>query len=131
MFDLADSPVTRDIVLEFHAGHKIISSICHGAAPLAHLKVPRTREFLLKGHRVTGISKAEIALMPTHVPVPFELEDALHEASEGGYEKASEPWGEKVVVSTVDGQTIITGQTPSSGLTLAKEIVKAVFANRG
>lgn len=130
MFDLADTPATRNVVLGFYAGHKTISSICHGAAPLAHLKVPRTGEYLLKGHRITGISKAEIALMPTHVPVPFELEDALNEASGGGYEKATEPWGEKVVVSTVDGQSIISGQTPSSGLVLAKEVVKAVLANR-
>jgi putative intracellular protease/amidase len=130
MFDLADTATSQNLILAFNAASKPISFICHGPAPLAHLKVPSTGEFLLKGHHVTGFSTAEIDLMPALVPVPFELEEGLNTASGGGYEKAAEPWGEKVVVSTVNGQTIITGQNPASGKALADAVVKAVLERR-
>lgn len=130
MFDLADSPTSHNLLLAFHAASKPISAICHGPAPLALLKDYSTGEFVLKGYRVTGLSKAEIDLMPTHVPVPFELEAGLNAASGGGYEKAEEPWGEKVVVSTANERTIITGQNPASGKGLAEALVKVVLERK-
>ena len=58
--------------------------------------------------------------------MPFMLEDRLNEVS-GGYVKADQPWGEKVVVSkTAGGATLITGQNPASAAGVGQEILKAL-----
>lgn len=50
------------------------------------------------------------------------LETELNKVTGGKYVKASEPWGEKVVVSG----NVITGQNPASAHKLGEEIVKAI-----
>lgn len=57
--------------------------------------------------------------------MPFLLEDALSEASGGKFEKAKEPWAEKVVVAR--GGRLITGQNPASATGVGQAIYDAIF----
>src|SRR5438132_1129558 len=110
MFDLAVDPISQQVIAEFAAKGKVVASVCHGPAAFVNVKMPGSGEHLLKGKKVTGFSNAEEEQMKLTQAVPFLLEDKLNEASGGGFVKADEPWGVKVVV---DGK-VITGQNPAS-----------------
>lgn len=60
--------------------------------------------------------------------LPFELETELNRVSGGGYVKAQEVWGEKVVVSESAGTTtkakVVTGQNPASAAGVAREVLR-------
>jgi putative intracellular protease/amidase len=59
--------------------------------------------------------------------MPYMLEDELNRVIGGGYVKADQPWGEKVVVSkTVDGASLITGQKPASAAGVRRVVLKAL-----
>jgi len=48
----------------------------------------------------------------------------LNEATGGGYEKADQPWGEKVVVSFHPGKKLLTGQNPGSAKGTAEKLLE-------
>ncbi|KAK4126482.1 class I glutamine amidotransferase-like protein [Parathielavia appendiculata] len=118
MFDLATDSTSQALIREFVDAGKVVAAVCHGPAALVGVRE------LLKGKRVTGFSNDEERAVGLDGAMPFLLEDRLWEAvgQEGGYEKATEPWGEKVVV---DGK-LITGQNPASAKGVGEAIVKAV-----
>ena len=57
--------------------------------------------------------------------MPFLLEDALTKNG-GKFEKAGEPWGEKVVIGK--DSRLNTGQNPASATGIGKAIAKAIKA---
>ncbi|KAK4098348.1 class I glutamine amidotransferase-like protein [Parathielavia hyrcaniae] len=118
MFDLAGDTTSQALVREFVEAGKVVAAVCHGPAALVGVGG------LLRGRRVTGFSNEEEKAVGLDGAVPFLLEDRLREAvgPEGGYEKAGEAWGEKVVV---DGK-LITGQNPASAKGVGEAIVRAV-----
>ncbi len=59
--------------------------------------------------------------------MPFMLETELNKASGGHYEKAKEPWAEKVVVAR-NGR-LITGQNPASATGVGQAIYDAIFGD--
>ncbi len=122
MFDLASDADSQALIAEFARKGKVVSAVCHGSGALVGVEGGR----FLEGRRVTGFSNAEEQAVGLDKVVPFLLEDRLVEAvgPEGGYEKAKEKWGEKVVV---DGK-LITGQNPASAKGVAEAIVRAVRA---
>lgn len=129
MFDIVDDKNSAELIQTLYTQSKLLSGVCHGPAAFAHVTVAETGERVLAGHKVTGISNKECDLLfqQTGIVEPWKVEDALVEATGGGYSKA-EPFGEEVVVSKgEDGRTFATGQNPSSGLGVAKAIYKELF----
>ncbi len=125
MFDLATDETSHALINEFYAANKIVSAVCHGPAALARVKLADGSGYLLAGQRVTGFSNAEEEQAGLTKAMPFLLEDALSEASGGKFEKAKEPWAEKVVVAR--GGRLITGQNPASATGVGQAIYDAIF----
>lgn len=129
MFDLVDSKISEEVILDFHAKNKLITGVCHGPATFSRLTLPGTNTKLLQGHKVTGVSnkECEILFPISGIVEPFSVEDELNKASGGQYERA-EPFNSRVVVSKgSDGRTVITGQNPASGMDLGKAIYEELF----
>jgi putative intracellular protease/amidase len=129
MFDLVDSKVSEDVILDFHAKNKLITGVCHGPATFSRLTLPGSKTMLLHGHKVTGVSnkECEILFPVSGIVEPFSVEDELNKATGGQYERA-EPFNSRVVVSKgPDGRVIITGQNPASGMNLGKAIYEKLF----
>lgn len=132
MFDLVTSKASAAIISNFYSENKLISGICHGPAVMAHLKAPGSKQGMLEGHKVTGISNAECdTLFPmTGVVEPWSVEDELNKASQGRYEKAQTQFSGHVVVSKgADGRTIITGQNPASGHEFGRALVNELVTD--
>lgn len=125
MYDLATDPTSHKLINEFYAANKIVSAVCHGPAALIGVKLP-SGEFLISGSKVTGFSNTEETTVGLMEAMPFSLEDKLNEASGGNFVKASEDWGEKVVVEK--GGKLITGQNPASATGVGKAIYEAIFS---
>lgn len=111
MFDLATDPVSHQLINEFYAAEKIVSSVCHGPGALAHVKLP-SGDYLLGGEPVTGYSNVEEGMAGVRDVMPFSLEDALSHTSGGNYSKALEPLGVHVVVGR--NGLLINGENPAS-----------------
>jgi len=125
MFDLAVSKTSHDLIREFIGADKVISAVCHGPAAFAYVQTQAGKS-ILDGYPVTGFSNAEEDSVGLTSAMPFLLEDELKKASGGKYEKAAEPWGEKVVVT--NGGKLITGQNPASAAGVGEAILKSVGA---
>lgn len=123
MFDLATDEISHQIIREFYDADKIVSAVCHGPAALINAKLS-DGSYLIKGSAVTGFSDAEEDAVQLTAAMPFSLEDELNKTSGGLFEKASDPWAEKVVVSK-NGR-LITGQNPASATGVGKAIQKAL-----
>lgn len=125
MYDLVSDRTSINLINAFAEAKKPVSAVCHG--PVVFANVKSSGKPLLSGTTVTGFSNAEEDQVQLSSLMPFMLEDRLNEVSGGGYVKADQPWGEKVVVSkTAGGATLITGQNPSSAAGVGKEILKAL-----
>lgn len=120
MFDLAVDKDSIALVEEFYAAGKPVAAVCHGPAALINAK-GKDGKHVINGKSVTGFSNAEEDVMKMTEAMPFKLEDKLVEGG-GKFDKAAEPWGEKVIV---DGQ-IITGQNPASSKAVGEAIAKAL-----
>jgi len=120
MFDLATDKDSIKIIEEFYAAGKIVAAVCHGPVVLAPAK-GSDGEYIVKGKQVTGFSNAEEDIVKMSEAMPFLLEDALVKSG-AKFVKASEPWGEKVVV---DGK-LITGQNPASAKGVGEAIAKSL-----
>ncbi|QSZ37465.1 hypothetical protein DSL72_008563 [Monilinia vaccinii-corymbosi] len=120
MFDLAHNETSHKLISEFHSLNRIVAAVCHGPAALAYAKLPSGKYFL-ENTPVTGFSNAEEQIVQAVDLMPFALETALNEASNGKFEKAAEDWGVKVVVAR-DGK-VITGQNPASASGVGEAIL--------
>lgn len=129
MFDIVDSPTSHAVILAFYAKNKLLTGICHGSAAFAHVTAPGSDKSILDGHRVTGVSQAEIDyLYPmTKIEEPWSVEGELKKATGGLYEKAEENFGSCVTRSASDGHVFVTGQNPASGSALGKAIYQELF----
>ncbi|KAI4128093.1 MAG: hypothetical protein LQ347_004312 [Umbilicaria vellea] len=123
MFDLATDETSHQIIREFYEADKIVSAVCHGPAALVNAKLS-DGSYLIKGSAVTGFSNVEEDAVQLTAAMPFSLEDELNKNSGGLFEKASDPWAERVVVSK-NGR-LITGQNPASATGVGKAIQKAL-----
>ncbi|KAF7864059.1 hypothetical protein EAF04_007024 [Stromatinia cepivora] len=127
MFDLAHNETSQKIISEFHSLNRVIAAVCHGPAALAYAKLPSGRYFL-EDIPVTGFSNTEEENYGVVDVMPFELETALNETSNGKYEKAAENFAAKVVVAR-DGK-VITGQNPASASGVGEAILAELKKER-
>lgn len=127
MFDLTSDPTSLALIQSFAAAKKPIAAVCHGPCALLNATAPSGVP-LLSSATVTGFSNDEENQVGMTSAMPFALETELNRVSGGGYVKADQPWGEKVVVSKVagTGSTLITGQNPASATGVGVELVKAL-----
>ena len=127
MFDLTTHATSLSIIQSFAAARKPVAAVCHGPAALVNATAP-TGTPLLRGVRVTGFSNEEEEQVGMAAVMPFRLETELDRVSGGGYVKAGQAWGEKVVVSKTAqlGGELITGQNPASAAGVAREVLRAV-----
>lgn len=124
MFDLADDSASHALVREFWEQGKVVAAVCHGPAALAKVKLGDGR-YLVEGSEVTGFTNAEEDQVKLSSAMPFMLEDELRKNG-AKFEKAADPWGEKVVVGK-EGR-LITGQNPASAAGIGKAVVQAIKA---
>ncbi|KAK3487597.1 class I glutamine amidotransferase-like protein [Neurospora hispaniola] len=127
MYDLATSSESQQLIREFWDAGKTVAAVCHGPAALVNVKLS-DGSHLLKGRKVTGFTNDEEDQVGLTKVMPFLLEDKLKEAvgTEGAFEKAEQPWAEKVVVDA--GGRLITGQNPASAKGVGEAIVKFIKA---
>jgi putative intracellular protease/amidase len=122
MFDLATDKDSIALINEFVAAGKPVSAVCHGPIVFTNVVLPSGKH-LLAGKEVTGFSNVEEDQAQMTKLMPFLLEDEIKKAG-GTYKKASEPWGELVIVQ--DGGKFITGQNPASAKGVGEAIAKAI-----
>lgn len=124
MFDLAEDSTSHQIIREFWESGKVVSAVCHGPVALSKVKLS-DGSYLVKDSPVTGFTNTEEDQVGLSPAMPFMLESEL--ISNGGkFEKAAEPWGEKVVVGK-EGR-LITGQNPASASGIGKAVAQAIKA---
>jgi putative intracellular protease/amidase len=107
LWDLAEDPISIQLIESFIAAGKPAALVCHAPGVLRHVKKADGAP-LVEGMRVAGFTNSEEeAVGLTHV-VPFLVEDML-KANGGLYSKGPD-WASYVVR---DG-LLITGQNPGS-----------------
>ncbi|KAI9876831.1 MAG: hypothetical protein M1830_005507 [Pleopsidium flavum] len=126
MFDLATDQTSHQLIREFYEHNRIVSAVCHGPAALVNAKLS-DGSYLIANAPVTGFSNAEEDAVNLTSAMPFKLEDELNKNSGGKFEKATEPWGVKVVVAK--GGRLITGQNPASAGAVGEAIYEAIFGD--
>ena len=122
MWDLSTSQTSIDLIREFHSASRILSAVCHGPAVFVNATLA-DGSYLIKDTPVTGFSNAEEDSIGTSSYMPFMLEDELKKRG-GKFEKASQPWAEKVVVA--HNGKFITGQNPASAAGVGKALLEAL-----
>jgi len=116
LWDLAESPVSIQLIEAFLAAGKPAALVCHAPGVLRHVKKPDGTP-LVQGKKVAGFTNSEEeAVGLTHV-VPFLVEDMLI-ANGGLYSKGAD-WSSYVVR---DG-LLITGQNPGSSAEAATVLI--------
>jgi putative intracellular protease/amidase len=71
MWDLATDKISHQLINEFYEANKIISSVCHGPAALAKVKLVSTGKYFLDGEPVTGYSNVEEAMAGVRDIMPY------------------------------------------------------------
>ncbi|KAI2786336.1 hypothetical protein POX_g08720 [Penicillium oxalicum] len=127
MFDLVTDSTSLSLIQTFAAAKKPVAAVCHGPCVFLNATSPSGVP-LISGATVTGFSNTEEDQVQLSDAMPFMLETELQKVSGGGYVKADEPWGEKVVVSKTAGLggPLITGQNPASATGVGKAILQAL-----
>ncbi|KAF9263461.1 ThiJ/PfpI [Marasmius fiardii PR-910] len=120
VLDLPFDTVNNKLASEFYQCGKVTSAVCHGPAALVGA-TGKDGKSIYNGRKFTGFSNVEEEQVQKVKSIPFLLEDKIKELG-GSYEKAAEPWGEKLVV---DGH-LITGQNPNSAKAVGKAILEAL-----
>ncbi|MFA6302686.1 MAG: type 1 glutamine amidotransferase domain-containing protein [Legionella sp.] len=118
LWDLADNPISINLIESFYNAGKPIALVCH-APGLLH-RVTFEGAPIVKGKRVTGFSNNEEGQIHLTNVVPFLVEDELKRLG-GHYERAPN-WQSCVIV---DGR-LITGQNPASSVEAAQALLKLI-----
>ncbi|PCH41499.1 class I glutamine amidotransferase-like protein [Wolfiporia cocos MD-104 SS10] len=120
VLDLATDPANIKLANEFWRAGKVTSAVCHGPAALVGV-TDASGKSIFSGRKATCFSNVEEEQVAKVKDIPFLVEDRIKELG-GTYEKAAEPWGERVIV---DGR-LITGQNPASAKGVGEAIHKAL-----
>lgn len=117
LWDLAEHPISIDLIEKYWAEGKPVAAVCHAPGVLRHAKKPDGTP-LVQGKRVTGFTNSEEEAVGLTKVVPFLVEDSLKQA--GGQFERTDDWGVYVVT---DGH-LVTGQNPASSAATAEELLK-------
>ena len=117
LWDLAEHPISIDLIEKYWAEGKPVAAVCHAPGVLRHAKKLDGTP-LVQGKRVTGFTNSEEEAVGLTKVVPFLVEDSLKQA--GGQFERTDDWGVYVVT---DGH-LVTGQNPASSAATAEELLK-------
>lgn len=117
LWDLAEHPISIDLIEKYWADGKPVAAVCHAPGVLRHAKKSDGTP-LVQGKRVTGFTNSEEEAVGLTKVVPFLVEDSLKQA--GGQFERTDDWGVYVVT---DGH-LVTGQNPASSAATAEELLK-------
>jgi putative intracellular protease/amidase len=118
MWDLAEDPVSINLIESIYNAEKPVASVCHAPAVLRHVQYQG--QSIVKGKRVTGFTNSEEEAVQLTKVVPFLLEDELKRLG-GQYEKTDD-WQSLAII---DGR-LITGQNPTSSEATAKALLSVL-----
>lgn len=116
LWDLAESPVSIQLIEGFLAAGKPAALVCHAPGVLRNVKKPDGTP-LVQGKKVAGFTNTEEEAVGLTNVVPFLVEDML-KANGGLYSKGPD-WASYVVR---DG-LLITGQNPGSSSEAAHVLI--------
>ncbi|WP_460126072.1 type 1 glutamine amidotransferase domain-containing protein [Pseudomonas sp. S2_C03] len=116
LWDLAEDPISIQLIESFQADGKPVALVCHAPGVLRHVKNPDGTP-LVQGKNVAGFTNSEEDAVGLTDVVPFLVEDML-KANGGLYSKGAD-WASYVVR---DG-LLITGQNPGSSSETAKVLI--------
>ena len=121
LWDLAEDPVSIELIETMYRVGRPIAAVCHGPAALRHARGMGDLP-LVKDKIVTGFTNTEEAAAGLADVVPFRVEDMLRE--NGGRFTRAPNWFPH---SETDGN-LITGQNPASAEPTAKAVLLALAA---
>lgn len=116
LWDLANDPVSVDLIEAFGAAGKPTGFVCHAPGVLKDVK-GADGEPLVKGRAVTGFTNSEEEAVGLTQVVPFLVEDVL--VAKGGRYSSGADWGSYVLT---DG-ALVTGQNPASSREAAEALL--------
>jgi len=121
MYGVAENPAIQKISMDIYENHNgIISSVCHGTAGIAFLKL-KNGEYLVKGKRISGYpDEYEAKDREYFKEFPFHITKTVEQ--HGGDFRIS-PRGTAHV--EVDGR-VITGQNHLSSALVAKKMIELI-----
>jgi putative intracellular protease/amidase len=121
LWDLAEDPVSIELIETMYRVGRPVAAVCHGPAALRHARGMDDLP-LVKDKIVTGFTNTEEAAAGLADVVPFRVEDMLRE--NGGRFTRAPNWFPH---SETDGN-LITGQNPASAEPTAKAVLLALAA---
>ena len=119
LWDLAEDPVSIELIESFLAAEKPVALVCHAPGILRHVRSADGAP-LVEGRKVTGFANTEEEAVQLTKVVPFLVEDELK--AKGGFYSKGDDWAPYVVS---DG-LLITGQNPASLGPVAKALMNAM-----
>lgn len=119
IWDFPNDKKLQEIAIGIWNNGGIVSAVCHGLAGLLNIK-DNSGEYLIKDKKVTGFSDSEEKEVQLDKLVPYLTEDEL--VKRGAKYSKTDNWGEYAVA---DGR-LVTGQNPTSGAAVAREILKVL-----
>ncbi len=121
MYGVADNQKIQNLVMDIYENHNgIISSVCHGTAGIAFLKLS-TGEYLVSGKRISGYPDAyENPAGKGFKQVPFHITETI-ELHGGDFNYS--PRGSSHIEA--DGR-VITGQNYLSSALVAQKIIQMI-----
>jgi putative intracellular protease/amidase len=123
LWDLAEDPVSIELIETMYRVGRPVAAVCHGPAALRHARGMGDLP-LVKDKTVTGFTNTEEAAAGLADVVPFRVEDMLRE--NGGRFTRAPNW---LSHSETDGN-LITGQNPASAEPTAKAVLLALAVQR-
>ena len=121
MFGVAEDIKIQNIATTIYKNGGIVSAICHGTAGIVHLKNDQG-EALYRNKKISGYPDLfENKSAQYYQTFPFSIEETIFE-NNGNFvysEKRNDNF------SIVDGN-FITGQDPSSTVSVAQKVIKAI-----
>lgn len=121
MWDFPDNEKLQNIAGEIYKNGGIVSAVCHGSVGLLNIKNAAGGN-LIADKKVTGFANTEEIAVGLEKSVPFLTEDELINKG-ADYVKGAD-WAEFAVAD----ERIVSGQNPSSGGAVAKEVIKLLKA---
>ena len=123
IWDFPNDENLQRVSKEIYENGGIVSAVCHGLAGLLNIKLSDGKN-LIDGIKVTGFSNTEEEAVGATNIVPFLTETELKNKG-ANYVKSSD-WAE----FAVEEKRVVTGQNPSSGAAVAREVLKILEANK-
>ena len=123
MWDFPNDEKLNNIAIKIYERGGIVSAVCHGSVGLLNIK-NEAGQHLIANKKVTGFANTEEIALGLDKIVPFLTEDEL--VNRGANYVKGEDWAEFAVVD----DRVVTGQNPSSGGAVAKEVLKLLNSTR-